>query len=203
MPICNNIGDKRAIKPSEIANRSICSEITIHKEFEPGLPDNLYSVINKEENTIIHNDQLGNRDWNYLRASNLVNIILIDDELLARQSSLRLIKKYFNTRSIDVNILEGNDGIECLMLYYQANKNGVTIDIILSDENMNYLNGVETAAILTKISRNKVLLPIPFYILSAQDSMNVYDGVKGTCSKPLNEKKLDCIFRSSNIDKIV
>jgi nitrogen-specific signal transduction histidine kinase len=181
---------------------SVSSDATVCNEFSPAIPDYLYKQIYNGNNQPSCDCSI-NRNWNNLRTSNSINIILIDDELLPRQSCLRLIKKYFTSRSINANILEGNDGIDCLMFVYQAIVNKVKIDFIISDENMNFLNGLESASILEKIYRAKVLKPIPFYILSAHEGLNGCSSVQGIFSKPFNENKLDYICsKNSNVSKI-
>jgi signal transduction histidine kinase len=177
------------------------SRPTLINEFDPTFVKNL---------NIHNNSEVGPKkskyfsftslDWGSLRPTNQINIILVDDEVLPRQATLRLIKKFFENKNVNVNVLEGNDGIDCLALFYKAIQNKVKIDFILSDETMNLLNGVDCATLLKKIYSDKVIEPIPFFILSAYESMDSFEGVKLIFTKPLNENKLKIIFETISVE---
>jgi signal transduction histidine kinase len=178
---------------------SLYSRSTIVKEFNLNIDENIISNIRPVENTLRPNCSLCSIDWHSLKAQGQINIILVDDEILPRQSSLRLVKKFFAEKKICANVLEGDDGIDCLALFFNAFKNNVKIDFILSDQTMNLLNGTDCAALLNKIFKEKVIEPIPFFILTAYESLSAYDGVELVYSKPLSENKLRLIFdRISN-----
>jgi nitrogen-specific signal transduction histidine kinase len=176
---------------SNLEVQSFCSEKTIKKEFDPNFIKNLY-MLDKEVK--VDKCICSNINLEHLRSPNQLNIILVDDEILPRQACLRLIKRFLGNKLISVNILEGNDGVECLALFYNAFKNKVKIDFIITDETMNILNGLDCSAILKKIYNNKAIEPIPLFVLTAYESIKTYEGVKMAFSKPLNETKLQLIL---------
>jgi CheY-like chemotaxis protein len=49
-----------------------------------------------------------------------------------------------------------------------------TIDCIISDESMNYMNGSQTAELVYKFITNHKNLNIPFYLLTAYSNENIY-----------------------------
>jgi signal transduction histidine kinase len=189
---------------SYVETQSFNSQPTLVNEFNPILIKNLnINTYNNSERESIGPKKskysFTSFDWGSLRATNQVNIILVDDEVLPRQATLRLIRKFFENRNVNVNVLEGNDGIDCLALFYKAVQNKVKIDFILSDETMSLLNGVDCATLLKKIYSDKVIEPIPFFILTAYESIGCFEGVKLTFTKPMNENKLKVIFETINM----
>jgi anti-sigma regulatory factor (Ser/Thr protein kinase)/CheY-like chemotaxis protein len=172
------------------------SEETVVMDYHPVLIGNIYNIEECNTSTQNYKRSENSIDWELLRSPEQVNIILVDDEILPRQAALRLIKKFCVSKLINVNVLEGDDGIDCLSLFLEAFKNKVKIDLILSDETMNLLNGLDCANVLKKIYNDKAIEPIPFFILSAYESIKALEGVKLAFSKPLNESKLKLIFET-------
>jgi signal transduction histidine kinase len=118
-------------------------------------------------------------------------VIVVDDEHVIRQATIRLLNKSFNEKSLSVKILEASDGIECLYLYYNLVKDGKTISFILSDETMVYMNGSTVAHILDNIAGHKNISHVPFYILSAYENLAVgssKETIDGFFSKPFRKQ---------------
>jgi two-component sensor histidine kinase len=116
------------------------------------------------------------------------NIIVVDDDIIIRHASIRLLQKVFKEKNLSVKILEASDGIECLHIYYNYVKDGRTISFILSDETMTYMNGSYASEILTHVSRHKNLIHVPYYILSAYENLslgNAKETIDGIFTKPL------------------
>ena len=61
-------------------------------------------------------------------------ILVVDDELLIRQGTKKIIKKFFFNTFENIEILECEDGFGCLFNIYTGLKNGVKYDLILTDE---------------------------------------------------------------------
>jgi nitrogen-specific signal transduction histidine kinase len=126
------------------------------------------------------------------------NIIVIDDEIITRKSTVRLLTKFLKERGISANVLEASDGVECLYLFYNLISNGKTIYFIISDETMLYLNGSATARILHNIEMGLNIPHVPFFILSAYESLNVdlKDYVDQVYSKPFGKQNMESILKS-------
>jgi signal transduction histidine kinase len=126
------------------------------------------------------------------------NIIVVDDEAVIRQSTIRLLNKILKEKNINANILEASDGIECLYLYYTHIKDGKSISFILSDETMVYMNGGSTAQGLSSIIRNSNLSHVPFFILSAYENLsfsNDNNAIDGVFTKPLCKQYVEEILK--------
>jgi signal transduction histidine kinase/CheY-like chemotaxis protein len=119
-------------------------------------------------------------------------IIVVDDEQVIRQATIRLVHKSFKEKALSVKILEASDGIECIYLYFNLVKDGKTISFILSDETMVYMNGSTVAKILDNICGQKNISHVPFYILSAYENLAVESGkqaaIDGFFSKPFRKQ---------------
>ena len=54
-----------------------------------------------------------------MNSSEIINIIVIDDEALTRQSTVRMIKKTAVYKCLNLNIMEAEDGIEGAYLVFR------------------------------------------------------------------------------------
>jgi signal transduction histidine kinase len=123
-------------------------------------------------------------------------VIIVDDEAVIRQSTIRLLYKTFKELNYSAEIIEAADGIECLHHYYSLMKEGKRISFILSDETMIYLNGGSTASNLKKIYQGKNLVHVPFYILTAYENL-CYDSdcINEVFTKPLKKCNIEQIIK--------
>jgi signal transduction histidine kinase len=130
------------------------------------------------------------------------NIIVVDDDIIIRQASIRLLHKVFKEKKLSVKILEAADGIECLNIYYEYLKDGRNISFIISDETMMYMNGTYASQILDNICNHKNLTHVPYYILSAYENLSlgsVKEEIDGIFTKPLRKQYIEEILNNINI----
>jgi signal transduction histidine kinase/CheY-like chemotaxis protein len=130
-----------------------------------------------------------------LKPKKEIQIIVVDDEIVNRQSAVRLLTKYLREKSYNADIIEASDGIECLYKYLLLYKEGKKIDFIVSDETMDFMNGSVCAEILKTLYSVKNLVPVPFFILSAYENLAKQIGVNETFSKPLTKQNVDEILK--------
>jgi response regulator RpfG family c-di-GMP phosphodiesterase len=102
-----------------------------------------------------------------LSFSNIINIIVSDDEALIRQSTIRTLKNVSKSLNLNVNIIETVDGVETLSLVYKYLNMGTKISLIFSDENMNCMNGTKSCDLIKELLVRKKSEDIPFYMLTA------------------------------------
>jgi hypothetical protein len=132
---------------------------------------------------------------------NCINIIVADDEVMTRKSTIRLLKAFAASHSLDINVIEADDGIDCLSLYYKCFKSGEKISMIISDQNMMIMNGSVCAKIIYDLTKIKGFLNIPFYLASAYEclSNSVNSGIDGIYTKPLQKSNLEQMFVKANL----
>jgi signal transduction histidine kinase/CheY-like chemotaxis protein len=127
--------------------------------------------------------------------------MVVDDELVMRQSTVRLITKYLKEKSYDVTIIEASDGIDCLYKYKMLVKEGKKLSFILSDETMEFMNGGTCAEILKTVCCVKNFSHVPFLILSAYENLRNLVGVNEIYTKPLRKQNLEEILKNYLLNK--
>jgi CheY-like chemotaxis protein len=120
----------------------------------------------------------------------VINIIVTDDEIFTRQSTVRIINSVCKSLDIKINILEAEDGVETIYLVYKALLQGHKISLIFSDENMNFISGISSSSIIRDLTNKKKMSDIPFYLVTAYDSSHlnkkIMSSVNCVYEKPLS-----------------
>jgi signal transduction histidine kinase/CheY-like chemotaxis protein len=193
--VINNIQSN--IRSSESNEIDVFEEDTIVLEFNPIIPrlnDSLNDIPERQNNSPISDN---------LEEVNPLNekiIIVVDDEIMTRKSTIRLINDFCKAKGIAIRILECSDGIECLWYYYQNILKGEKIALILSDETMMIMNGLYSANILSELCKLRGLPRVPFFIVTAYESLqHSTESVVQIFSKPLTKKNLQKAFVHSSI----
>jgi DNA-binding LytR/AlgR family response regulator len=103
------------------------------------------------------------------------NVIICDDERLIRQAHSRTVNTVCKSLGIKVNIIESEDGIETLYLFYKSIIQGDQISLIFSDENMNFINGTQSSVLIRDICIKKRINLVPFYLVSSFDENYIFN----------------------------
>lgn len=133
-------------------------------------------------------------------SENTKTILLVDDETLARGSCIRTLKSISKEYNISLNIEQAADGIEALFIIYKYLNDGLTIDTIITDETMTYLNGTILSEIYIKFIKSKTQSNIPIYLLTAYEDSNTILNIKNEMifesifTKPLSKSAAANIF---------
>jgi response regulator RpfG family c-di-GMP phosphodiesterase len=130
------------------------------------LQEELVNCKNIQKNLILSTYCLNSSEFINLST---YNIIVADDEIYTRLSTVRTLKNIFKTLNLNVNIIEAEDGVETVYYIYKASTQGYKISLILSDENMNFINGVRSSIIIKELIDKKKMGEIPFYLVTAYD----------------------------------
>jgi len=124
--------------------------------------------------------------------------VVIDDQQLVRENTVNLIKIVLLSLNIcSCSIIEGTDGIELLnILRLDKDKK---IKCIFIDENMEYLNGSETASIIRKLEQNNKFRSHLIVSISAMDDIEskqrlLKSGVDIVIPKPCTKSDLKNIL---------
>jgi signal transduction histidine kinase len=180
----------------------IVDNVNYHNQSSPKsektIKTDLKKVTMDKLKVLLENDNKVQEEMNYtFNDKNVKYVLVIDDEIITRKSTIRVISNFCNENGINIKIIEGSDGIECLYLYYQAYKKGANISLILTDQCMNYMNGSVSAKILNEVNTNRDLPHIPLYIVTAYESFTQNgDGLDGTYTKPLTRNTMKEIFEN-------
>ena len=126
-----------------------------------------------------------------------MKIFICDDERQTALATQNLVKKYFKTKNKtlesmpDIFILP--DGIQCLFQTYQLFLQNNTVDLILMDQNMPFLNG---NVICSLIKSMKELENTYIYLITSEDDKdNLCEEADGIFSKPLKSSDVEQILK--------
>lgn len=205
---------KESESESESETQSVKTKIISYQPFKLNISGvNSEEIIKKEKDTpldslnkVIRIDDLINISSldtiPYLRSNECLNILIVDDEKLSAQSSIRVVRQACKNLNKRLNIINLDDGIETIFMVYFLIKNGVKIDLIFSDETMNFMNGIRSSQIIKEWMGNKNLPLIPFYLITSYGNIGVLSvsdsNLAGIIAKPLILEDADIILKSLN-----
>ena len=128
-----------------------------------------------------------------------LKILVVDDQKIIRENIINLIKKIFSNFNIEnYFILDGSDGIDLLNIV--KNDKEHNIKCIITDENMEYLNGSSAVEILRKLEENNKIKQYQVISSTANDDQETKNilmnyGVNYIISKPCTLSSLTTIFK--------
>jgi len=109
-------------------------------------------------------------------------------------AELKSMNKY-----VDLKIIEANDGLECLLALYLANKMNIQINAIISDETMPFISGSQSSHIIYDLFSRGVISKVNMFISTALHDCNTNGKysqiVKKVYSKPLNKQSVNEILK--------
>jgi len=163
----------------------------------PTPPINNFNSLN---NTLIIKNSLNINST--IITTKIIRFLIVDDEKLIRQSNSNIIRKYFKNKRVSVDLIECEDGFECLEAIYKLKKNGITFDYIITDQTMNYITGTVLCQILRILIDNNIIEPIKIYLLTSYSTDNFVNNnykFAKIFSKPLIMEHLEYIFKNQEL----
>jgi len=124
-------------------------------------------------------------------------ILLADDNHIINNSNKRLLMQIFKEIQIDYEIICCSDGMDILK-YIMDDKTFDNVCII-TDENMEYLNGSEAINIIRtieerKVNSRKLIISLTCYEDISMINYIMKSGADTVLTKPLNKNKIKQIF---------
>ena len=132
-------------------------------------------------------------------------IVTADDNNFINLSVKNLIETILTEYELDdYEVICATDGIDILHLIKQDQANGNCIELIISDENMEYMNGSSAAKILKEFEKNGKIKYVKLVSSTCNDDLNskeslIKSGFENILSKPLNKFELINLFKQTNI----
>ncbi len=177
------IKEKLTCEQSNFINVNLESEKSNSKNFSDIQSNNNSSLISGiDPNKIIHNKEIDNTFNNNLKNNMKEDflfkkkILVVDDNKIVRDSIVFLVIKCINLfhKENEFEIIEGRDGIDILYNIINDQSNYNEIKCVITDENMEYLNGSEAIHIIRNLEKNKKIKNIVIGSISAfQDEFNL------------------------------
>ena len=128
--------------------------------------------------------------------------MVTDDESLTRHSTIRIIKSCAKELGYKINIIEAEDGIDAIYCVYKSWTLGIHISMILSDENMIFLNGTKCSQVLYDLCQKHKKPYIPFYLVTAYEGDYIKrdygTSIKVVISKPLEKSTAKKLIEENN-----
>ncbi len=124
-------------------------------------------------------------------------ILLIEDQKYIRKSIANLLNLILKKKNLKWEIIEGGDGIDLLNYVIEDNRNNNTVKLIITDENMEFINGTRAIELIRCLEsegkilkKNKIVLTT-----SAGENSELYDfykiiGADCVLPKPCNQNTL-------------
>jgi signal transduction histidine kinase len=134
-------------------------------------------------------------------SESVLNFIVADDENIMRLSYYRILKDISKKYSVRINLIESEDGIETLFAVYKCLQNGIKIDLIFSDETMNFLVGSRSAKYVNELLEHKNIIKIPFCSVSAYDVEFIEKNKKlgALITKPISKMKVEDLLKNMKL----
>jgi signal transduction histidine kinase len=185
----NHKNDKSSLLKSTYLSNA---NLQIAKSFKEPILKPKFTIINEN-----HLEAPSFNDSNF-PMNPTTRILVVDDEKLIRQSEVKIIQKYFKKIDRQVEIIECNDGVECLYQLFKGIQNGTQFDYIITDETMNFMRGSLMAQTVKSLTSDNVLYSIKIFMITSYESSSIIERfgniVDGIVTKPLTPENIKRIF---------
>lgn len=179
----SKINEERSFKSSK-------KEIFLDETENEGSDANSISTSRTKKNkTIEINSLIKARNELFFKKS--YKIVIVDDNIGILKATSSIVKRVLNKNFWKFDILEGKDGLDTLK-YIMDDYEGL-IRIVMTDEDMEFMNGSESAKLVSRYVRDKKIKnDIKFVSITCftdeTTSMNIQSaGIKYIIHKPSNE----------------
>jgi len=164
----------------------------------------LFKIVLKSfQLTSLTSSYLVNEKMHLTKTKKTIYALIVDDEYMIRNAMIRLITNELKRdTSLEVIFIEANDGIECLLAIYLATLQQIKIDFIITDENMNYINGSFASDIIKTVIKNGKFQDIPIFMSTALGKNINYsnpDIIKKVFSKPMDKNSIHDLLLLSGV----
>lgn len=127
----------------------------------------------------LHKNKINKEDSFDSSDKNLEYILVVDDDYLCRNNIKKLLHSILKELKMNFGIVKCADGLDTLNIVIgDQSKNGGKLRLIISDENMNYLNGSDSFYILNRLFTMNKLSRIPMVILTALEDSEALNKIK-------------------------
>ncbi len=180
--------------------------------------NNLNSISKKFlETEISNNDYKSNEDINFIKKNTKRKenndekyvILIVDDHKFVRDSLKNIIEKIIKKLNIIdyFKVKEGQDGSDIINNIVLDQSKNNRIRCIITDENMEYINGSEAVKIIRNLEKNNKIKPVTIASITAFEDNSMKklihnNGIDYFLPKPCNENNLKKFFEENKIFEI-
>lgn len=172
------------------------------------IPDLVPSIKENENNSEINFKGIQkNSTIKKLRKINtnkMKKILVVDNAITINDYITNLLRNIIDEKNMRNEVIQCFDGVDLVSEVFNDQKNGNLIDLIIVDENMDFINGTEAIGILRRIERDKQI-KLPYIVSSTND-----EGVKQKLNslnvtkiipKPINKNSMVNVMKELKIIK--
>jgi hypothetical protein len=101
-------------------------------------------------------------------------------------------------RNLFIDVKIALDGAECIYFLYQGLKQGIHYDAIISDENMDFINGSSLFQIISNLKSRCVMYDIKLILSTASTSDSFFNNFSANIliEKPITQNNLEGVLAS-------
>jgi CheY-like chemotaxis protein len=124
-------------------------------------------------------------------------IFIVDDHKLIRSTLKSLVNKVLKEKKLETEfeVLEGRDGVDIIFQMVNDQSNNNRIKCVITDENMEYINGSYAIQIIRKLEKERKIRNVPIASITAFEDETIREliskaGADMILSKPCNNKSI-------------
>ena len=137
----------------------------------------------------------------------LQKIIIVEDNHIIAQSTKKIFQNVIEENNLDYEVTICDDGIDMIRTYLNEEFNCLlNLKMIITDENMEYMNGSEAIRFVREIEKRKKLIKVKIISLSSNEDINVTDnifraGADNVVQKPLTRQSILNLLKENGLMK--
>jgi len=131
-------------------------------------------------------------------------IVLADDNHLINNCNQKILSDILNEfQRNDFEIICVNDGIDVLKIFLN-NENTEIFKLLITDENMDFMNGSDSIKVIRKIEDSKNIKKLNIISLTCHEDLNIRDmiikaGADFILTKPLSKPSIKSLIEKNNL----
>ena len=130
--------------------------------------------------------------------------MIVEDNQFINDSLKKLLEKVVKENGKDFEIMQMTDGVDMIKQIIDDQSNGNLIKCILTDENMEYINGSEAIRILRDLEKRNRIKHVKILSISCQEDgaavkMMLDSGADLVLGKPISKNLISCSLRDLKI----
>jgi PleD family two-component response regulator len=142
-----------------------------------------------------------NNDSSFIKKE---KILLIDDNHFINEATKNVLSKVLKEASSKIEIIVGSDGADMIHQVIRDQSKGNEIKCILTDENMEYINGSEAIMIIRKLEKCHKIKFINIISVTGMEDSRSSDEIKKAgaqlvLNKPLSKNVIKGILKDLNL----
>ena len=116
----------------------------------------------------------------------------------------KILSIFLKENNLEMEILTGYDGMDIIKYVLNEENNLHNLKCIITDENMDFLNGSEAIKLIRNLERRNRIKHVNIISITCHEDTDIINyildsGADGVLSKPLTKNSLNEAFRNINI----